>query len=260
MCSFSVMPNGTDGLARQFESDFFAVKALEAFTVNLTEKIFLVGCHVVDEMLAKGFLLGERFGLAHCAFGYLDVAAAPRNHGTHQGGGIVFNLLLHLVVGLDRGWADEQHGVCRAGVGSGGHGGDVGGFEYENSRGTGAAAAGRDVNDDRNLRSRDLLDDLAGGFDEASRCIDLDQYGLVVAARGFVDGAGDIFRGDGLNGVVDDDFEDFGGADGAENEGCREAEKNSRDLRVVHESSGACKNILTPICESRQTFLRFRWR
>src|ERR1700730_12719974 len=49
------------------------------------------------------------------------------------------------------------------------------------------SAAGRDVEDDRNLGIRDLLDDTAGRFDEASRRIDLDQYSLIVAARSFVD-------------------------------------------------------------------------
>ena len=40
---------------------------------------------------------------------------------------------------------------------------------------------------------RNLLDDLARGFDQPSRRIDLDQYSLIVASLGLVNGAGDIF-------------------------------------------------------------------
>jgi hypothetical protein len=97
----------------------------------------------------------------------------------------------------------------RAGVGSGSHGGNIGGFQNEKSGRTGAAAGGRDIKNDRNLRCRNLLDDLAGGFDQAAGGIDFDQQGLVVAAPGFVDGAGDVFLSDGLNGVIDDDLEDL---------------------------------------------------
>ena len=203
-----------DGLAGELESDFLAVEALETLALHLAEKIVLAGGYVVDEMLREGFLLGEGFGFADGTFGDLNIASAPGNDGAHQGRGIVLDLLLHLIVGLDRGWAEEQHGMRRAGVGSGSHGRDVGGFEDEDSSRTGAAAAGRYVEDDRDLRIRDLLDDVASGFDEASGGIDLDQYCLIVAALGFVDGAGDVFLGDGLNGVVDDDLEDFGGRDG----------------------------------------------
>ena len=79
------------------------------------------------------------------------------------------------------------------------------------------------------LGIRDLVDDVAGGFDEASGGIDLDQYSLIVAALGFVDGAGDVFLGDGLNGVVDDDLEDFSGGNRTQNKSCHEAKKNTRD-------------------------------
>ncbi len=207
-----------DGLAGELEGDFLSVEALEAFAVDLAEEIFFAGGHVVDQVLRESFLLGEGFGFEHRAFGDFDVAAAPGGDGAHEGGGIVLDFALHLVVGLDLGRAEEQDGMRRAGVGSGGHGRDVGGFEDEDSGRTGAAAGGGDVNDDGDLRVRDLLDDLAGGVDEASGSIDLDQYGLIVAALGFVDGAGNVFLGDGLNGVVDDDFEDFGGGDGGQNE------------------------------------------
>jgi hypothetical protein len=98
-----------------------------------------------------------------------------------------------------------------AGIGSWGHGGDVGGFEDEDSGGTCAAAAGRDVENHGDRRAGNLLDYLARGFDEASGGIHLDQYGLIAAALGLVDGARDVFLADGLNGVIEDDLEDFGG-------------------------------------------------
>src|SRR5580698_4224069 len=76
---------------------------------------------------------------------------------------------------------------------------------------------------------------MASGFDQASGSIDLNQYRLRVAALGFVDGTGDVFLGDGLNGVVDDDLKDFGGRDRRNDQGCRDGEKKSRDGSAFHE-------------------------
>ena len=87
------------------------------------------------------------------------------------------------------------------------------------------SAGGRDVYDDRNRRGCDLLDDALRGTDEAAGCIDLDQYSLVAAPAGFVDGAGNIFRADGLNSVIDYDFQDLRGgwiSDGQKGEGEQE--------------------------------------
>ena len=225
-----------DGLAGEIHSDLLAVEALEGFALHLAEKIVLAGGDVVDQVLRQGFLVGEGFRFAHGAFGERDIAAAPGNDRAHQSGGIVLNLLLHFVIGLDRGRAEEQDGMSRSGVSSGSHGRYVGRFEDEDSRRTGAAAAGRHVNDDRDLRRRDLLDDLARGFDQASGSIDLDQYSLIVAARSFVDGAGDVFLGDGLNGVVNDDPQDFGEGCGTESQSRHDAENNSRDGASLHRS------------------------
>ena len=141
-----------DRLAGEIHSGLLAVEALEGFALHLAEKIVRAGCDVVDQVLRQGFLVGEGFRFAHGAFGELDVAAAPGNDRAHQSGGIVLDLLLHFVIGLDRGRAEEQHGMRRSSVGAGSHGRDVGGFENEDSRRTGAAAAGRHINDDGNLR------------------------------------------------------------------------------------------------------------
>ena len=59
--------------------------------------------------------------------------------------------------------------------------------------------------------------------------IHLDQYSLVAAPAGFIDGAGNIFRADGLNGVIDGDFEDLRGgrtSDGQKGEGNQEDRRN----------------------------------
>ena len=66
-----------------------------------------------------------------------------------------------------------------------------------------------------------MFDDLARRINQTAGCIDLDQYGLIAAAAGFVDCAGDVFLADGLDRVVDDDFQDFGlSGEGEENGRC----------------------------------------
>ncbi len=90
-----------------------------------------------------------------------------------------------------------------SGVGAGRHGGDVGGFEDEESGARGAAAAGRDVEDDGHGRGDNFFDDVAGGVDEASGGVDFDEDGFVVMRGGVFEGAGDVLGGDGLDGVVD---------------------------------------------------------
>ncbi len=103
---------GRDGLAGEFEGYLLAIEALEAFAVDLAEKIVFAGGDVVDQVLRKGFLLGEGLGFAHRAFGDFDVAAAPGNHGAHERGGIVFDFLLHHVVGLDLSWPKSSTGCA----------------------------------------------------------------------------------------------------------------------------------------------------
>ena len=250
---------GHNGLARELQGDLLATEALEAFALHLAEKIVLAGGHIVDEMLRERFLIGEGLGFEYGAYGNFNVAASSGDDRAHESGGIILNFALHFVVDLGREQANQDR-MRRSGVGSGSHGCHIGRFQEENSGRTGAAAAGRDVEQDRNRRIRDLLNDVAGGFNGASGSIDLDQYSLIVAALGFVDGAGDVFLGDGLNGVVDDDLEDLSVRDGMENKSCQQCEKNSRDSVAFHRSPIAYNNILTLIYGSRQTFLRPRQR
>ena len=180
-------------------------------------------------MLRQGLLLGKGFGLAHRTFGDFDIAAASGCDGAHQGCSVVFHLLFHHVVQVA---AAERDGMGRAGIGAGGHGGDVGGFEDKKSGGRSAAAAGRDVKNDRNLRAGNFLDDLARRFNEASGSIDLDQYSLIVATAGLVDGASNVFLGNGLNRVVDDDLQDFARSGAAEREeGCQHELKSLAKLK-----------------------------
>src|SRR5580704_14556443 len=122
----------------------------------------------------------------------------------------------------------------RARIGSRRHGCDIGRLEDEDSSRTRAAAAGRYVKDDRDLRVRDLVDDVAGRFDESSGRIDLDQYGLIVAALSLVDGAGNVFLGDGLNRIVDNNLQNLGAGDGAEEKSPSQSEKNVRNPSALH--------------------------
>ena len=62
------------------------------------------------------------------------------------------------------------------GVGPGSHCRDVRAFEDEESRRRCPAAARRDVDDYRDPRGQDFLDDLAGGFQQATGRIQLDEH------------------------------------------------------------------------------------
>ncbi len=106
--------------------------------------------------------------------------------------------------------SDESNWMCGSGGRSGCHGGDIGRLENEDPRRTGVTAGRRHVDDDGHGRGGNLFDDLPGGTDQAARRIHLDQYGLSVAAAGFVDGAGNVLLADRLNCVVDDDFQHLG--------------------------------------------------
>src|ERR1700692_3907163 len=114
--------------------------------------------------------------------------------------------------------------MSRAGIGTRRHGGDVSGFQNKKSGRCGSAAAGRYIENDGNGGGRDLLDNLPGRLEEASGRIDLDQYSLSVAALRFVDGAGNIFFGNRLNGVVDDNLKNFSARDATQNQNGRKAE------------------------------------
>src|SRR5271166_592783 len=109
------------------------------------------------------------------------------------------------------------------------HGCDVGRLEDENSSRARAAAAGCDVNDDRNLRRGNLLDDLPRRIDQPSGRIDLDQYSLIAAPLRLVDGPRDIFLCDGLNRVINDDLKDFGEGNRAENTNRDKAENDAEN-------------------------------
>ena len=183
--------------------------------LQLLEQVVFAGCYVVDQFLRKRFLIGERLGLADCGFGDLNIAAALRNYRSQQGGGIILDFFLHRVVHLA---AAERDGMSRAGVGSGRHGRNVGAFENEKSGGRGPASAGRDVDDYGHRRGQDFFDDVAGGFKQAAGSVDLDEQGVIFVAFCFGDGAANVFIGDGMDRVVHDDLQYFGGRSGAQDE------------------------------------------
>jgi hypothetical protein len=150
--------------------------------------------------LVERLLLGKGFGLAHGALGQFDVASALGDDGAHQGRGVVLHFHFHHVIHF---FAAEDDGMRCARIGSRSHGGDVGRFENEEAGRCGAAAAGRHVDDDGNRRGDDLLDNFAGGIDQSSGSVDLDQDRLIVIGGGHGERAANVFGGDGLDGVVD---------------------------------------------------------
>ena len=84
--------------------------------------------------------------------GCVGIAVAPRDVGAQKGLGVVLDLLAHGGVGLG---AEFNHRMRRSGIGAGSHGGDVGRFQQEKSRRTGARARRSHINNDRNPRSRE---------------------------------------------------------------------------------------------------------
>src|SRR5580700_1683281 len=139
----------------------------------------------------------------------------------------------------------------RSGVGSWSHSCDIGRFEDKYSSRASAAAGGGDVHNHRNRRGGDFFDNLARGVDQTPGRIDLDQYSLIVAALGLIDGAGNVFARDGLNSVIDNDLEDFRGGGRAKNKSCRETEKNSGNEIAFHESLFVYKNTLSFMQDGR---------
>ena len=168
------------------------------------EQRLVVGGDEVDELEVEGFFVAVGLGVADGVFGGLDVASAAGDVGAEEGRGVVLDLLLEDGVGL----AAFDDGVGGSGVGSGGHGGDVGGFEQEEAGGAGAAAGGGDEDDDGDGGAFDGLDHDAGGFEQAAGGAEGDEDGGGVVAGGLVEAALEVVGGDGLDGVVDGEFDD----------------------------------------------------
>src|SRR5262249_53343569 len=118
---------------------------------------------------------------------------------------------------------------------AGSHSGDVCGHQNEESGRAGAAATRTDVEDDRNLRGGNLFDNVAGGIDESARSVQLDEKSLVVAAPGFVNSSGNVFLGDGLDRVIDDDLENLGVGGGKEKRQTDEESGGANDKGSLHE-------------------------
>ncbi len=200
---------GHNRLPGEVQGSRFPIEAFESLALHLPEEVLCARRDVVDEMSRECFLLGERLGLAHgtlCAFG---VAAALGSDRAHQSCCIIFDLPVHLIVRLDLYRANQCDGMGSTGCGSWCHRGDVSGLKNEDSSRARVAAGGRHVDDNRNGRLRDLFDNLASRADQTARRIHLDQDGLIAAPVRFIDGAGDVFRADWLDGVVHHDFQNL---------------------------------------------------
>ena len=90
-----------NGLAREIQRSGLSVEAFESFSLDLAEEVFGTRGNVVDEMAGERFLLGERLGFAHGALGTFDVASALGCEGAHEGGSVVLDFAIHLIVRLD---------------------------------------------------------------------------------------------------------------------------------------------------------------
>jgi len=97
--------------------------------------------------------------------------------------------------------------VGGSGLRAGGHGGDVGRLQQEESGRTGAAARRFDEDDDGHLRCLDVGHHLAGGIEQSTGRAHGDEHSLGVAAGGVVQAALHVFGGDGLDGVVDGELD-----------------------------------------------------
>ena len=99
-----------------------AVEAMDLAAVERVEEGGVVGSDEVDELELEGLFVAVGLGVADGVFGGFDVAATTGGIGAEEGGGVVLDLFLE--DGIELTAFDD--GVGGAGVGAGGHGGDVG--------------------------------------------------------------------------------------------------------------------------------------
>jgi hypothetical protein len=171
------------------------------------KEVVLVFRNDIDQVLLQRFLVGPRLRLAHGALRQLHVAAARPDKRAHEGSRIVFHFRLHHVVHL---LAAQDDGMGRARVCSRRHRGNVGRLENEEAGRGGIGAGGRDIDDDGHRRSQNLLDDLARGIDQAAGRTQLDEHGISIGLPRMLDGAVDVLGADGLDGVIQANFDNRG--------------------------------------------------
>ena len=87
----------------------------------------VIGRVEVDQLQLEGLCVAVGLGVADGVLGGFDVATTPGGVGTEEGRGVVLDLLLEDGIHL----ATFDDGVGGAGIGSGGHGGYVGGLKEE---------------------------------------------------------------------------------------------------------------------------------
>ena len=102
-----------------------SIKTFNCFVIELLQQISGILRHIIDQVLLERFLIGKRLRLTHGTLGNFHVSAALSHEGTHEGGRIVFQLLLHYRI---HGGA-HQYRMRRSGIGARGHGGNIGGFK-----------------------------------------------------------------------------------------------------------------------------------
>ena len=203
-------------------------KAVDLPIIEGGEEGLVVGGDEVDELEFEGFLVAVGLRVADGVLGGFDVAAAAGDVGAEEGGCVVFDFGAEDGVDL----AAFDDGVGGAGVGAGGQGGDIGGFEEEEDGGSGSGCRlGRSKYDDGDGGCFDGLDHGAVGVEEAAGGAEGDDDGGVMVGGSFLQAALEIVGGDGLDGVVDGEFEDggLGGVGGVEGRGEEGGEEGDED-------------------------------
>ena len=62
-----------------------AVEARDRLSVDLLEQVGGILGNIIDKVLLKCLLVGERLGLSHSAFGDIHIASAFACEGAHEG-------------------------------------------------------------------------------------------------------------------------------------------------------------------------------
>src|SRR5271169_1594593 len=115
-----------DGSTNEMEGGRLAVKSFHRLAVDLLKQIVLIASHVIDEVLIERFLVGPRLRFAYRGLGQSHIASPWSDERAHEGGSIVFKLLLHDVIQLLATKSDRMSGPC---VGSRSHRRHVGSLQ-----------------------------------------------------------------------------------------------------------------------------------
>ncbi|MDC4225286.1 MAG: hypothetical protein MPW15_13880 [Candidatus Manganitrophus sp.] len=161
----------------------FPLEVVTVRTVYFFEEIRKIVRDKIDDVQFHRFLLGDGDRFANRFFGPLGVPASPLRQRSDISGGIIRDLLLHLLIHL----SSHRDRVGRADIGAGGHRREMRREGDEDPRRSRPPAAGGDINDDRDLRSDHRLDDIPHRGIEPAGGIELDDQRLGAGLLGLRD-------------------------------------------------------------------------